>query len=86
MCGAAHGPAHDDPAAATLCDRYHALGREDVARLARSLDERQRELLWLVAVGLGPDAVARRTGTDLGPDGVRAEMAHLAEALEALGP
>lgn len=82
MCGADHGPEHDDPVAALVCDRYHAFGRADLPRLDVSLDEHEKELLWQVALGVGPDGLARRLGVT--PVDVRGELTDLARRLDQL--
>lgn len=82
MCGAHSGPAHSDPAASELCDAYHGFSRADLPRLERSLDDRQKEIVWQVALGIGPDALAARLGA--APDGVRDEMRALTGHLHRL--
>lgn len=79
MCGAAHGPDHDDPAAAAVCDAYHGFTRAELPRLERELGDRERELLWTTALGLGPEALARRLASPVGT--VRAELTELAARL-----
>lgn len=79
MCGAQHGPEHDDPLAARVCDLSHQFGDDDFDRIQGALDERQKELLWTVALGIGPDGLARRFGST--PDRVRVELSGLADRL-----
>lgn len=87
MCGADHGPEHDDPLAAEVCDLYHALyergGRPAIARLSFLLGDHEREVLWHLAVGVGPDGLARRFGSEVSH--VRGELNDLARRLESLG-
>jgi len=82
MCGADHGPDHDDPAAATLCDRSHAFARADLPRLEAALDAHEKELLWQVALGVGPDGLARRFGVEV--THVRGELNDLVQRLDEL--
>lgn len=82
MCNAAHGPEHDDPAAAEVCDLYHRFHRSDLPRLERSLDPREKELLWQVALGVGPEGLARRLDTTA--EAARGELRALAARLAQL--
>lgn len=82
MCGAHSGPDHDDPAASGLCDAYHHFSRADLPVLERLLDERQKEIVWQVALGIGPEALAGRLGSRV--DDVRAEMRALTRRLAEL--
>lgn len=75
MCGADHGPEHDDPTASRICDLYHEFAPADLPRLGVQLDEREKELLWHLALGIGPEGLARRGG---------AEVTHVRGELEAL--
>lgn len=90
MCGAHSGPDHDDPAASELCDTYHAFTPDDLPVLEASLTDREKEIVWQVALGIGPDAIAARLGS---PDdtagrrpheGVRAEIRALNARMRAL--
>lgn len=60
MCGAHTGPDHDDPAASALCDAYHRFERADLPLLEGALGERDREIVWQVALGIGPEALSAR--------------------------
>jgi hypothetical protein len=75
MCGAAHGPDHDDPQASSVCDLYHGFGRADLPRLEAALSHHEKELLWQLALGVGPEGLARRFGSE--PDAVRGDLAAL---------
>lgn len=88
MCGALHGPEHDDPAAAEVCHLYHGFARTDLPRLEEALSAREKELLWHVALGIGPEGLARRF--DSHPEPIRAELTrlagHLTELVDAQPP
>lgn len=82
MCGAHSGPDHDDPSAAELCDSYHRFDRSDLPALERGLDDRQKEIVWQVALGIGPSQLAERLGCDI--NSVRGEIRSLTERLRVL--
>jgi len=86
MCGAHFGPDHDDPAASELCDTYHAFTPDDLPALEATLTDREKEIVWHVALGIGPDAIATRLTPSPGPSqpDVRAEIRALNDRMLAL--
>jgi len=82
VCGAHRGPDHDDAAASALCDAYHGFTRADLPVLEQALGEREREIVWKVALGIGPEALAGPLRST--PDALRVEMRALTHRLETL--
>lgn len=79
MCGAHDGPDHADPVASELCDAYHSFTPADLPLLEAELDHRHKEILWQVALGIGPDALAGRLGVPA--DHLRGDMRRLTRRL-----